>query len=104
MSNFSTAGIHAEPFEIVQDGKNLVAKAEELSTQLKNFEDNISGLMRVWKGDAANLLNNVYNELKPQLSSFCEMLDSKGNALQAAGHSLNQTEEENASAAGNLGD
>ena len=103
MSDFSTSGIHAEPSEIVQDGKNLVTKAGELSAQLKNFEDNITGLMGVWKGDAATSLNNVYSELKPQLSKFCEMLDSKGNALDAAGNALGQTEDDNASAAGRLG-
>lgn len=103
MRDFSLSGIYAEPFEIVQDGINLVAKAGELSIQLKKFEENINGLMSVWKGDAATSLSNVYNELKPQLSSFCEMLNSKGHALDAAGNSLGQTEDDNAAAANRLG-
>ncbi len=103
MPDFSARGIHAEPFEIVQDGKNLVSKAEELRIQLKKFEENINGLMSVWKGDAATSLSNVYNDFKPQLSSFCEMLNSKGKALYTAGNSLGQTEADNAEAAGRLG-
>ena len=95
-------GIHADPALIVTDGNNLVSASGELKAELDKFDENIVGLMGVWTGDAAKALNDVYNEFKPELKAFRDMLESKGNALKNAGTALGITEDENASAAGKL--
>ena len=95
-------GLHASPADIVNDGVAVVSKAEELDAELNSFDASINGLNGVWRGDAATSLTNAYNEFKPILKKFQQLLDSKGQAVQKAGSGLGDTEAENARLASNL--
>ena len=84
------------------NGKDTVANAEYFATELNSLQNNINGLMTIWRGPAASEFNTSYQEQAQNLDAFRQLLNDLGESISAGARVLNDTEEENASAGAHL--
>lgn len=98
----STNGIQARTGDIDRNGKATIASSEELDAELTALGNNVSSLMGIWKGEAANSFNDSYVEQNKNFEAFKTLLNDLGEGVVKAALVLDETEEESAGRGKNL--
>jgi WXG100 family type VII secretion target len=96
------SGLHADTAAINTNGNETVNQAYSFSEELTSLQNNIEGLMTIWRGLSANEFNNSYQEQAQNLQAFQQLLNDLGESISKGSQILNNTEEENAAAGSNL--
>lgn len=96
------SGLHADTGGMNANGRGTIANAEAYANELRSLKGNVENLMSIWTGPAAQKFNESYAAQAENFDAFQALLNELGEKIVEASNKLNEVEEDNASAAGNL--
>lgn len=96
------SGLQVNTGGMNNNGRETVANAADLQSELGSLRNNIDSLLAIWRGLSANEFSKTYQEQAKNFDAFRQLLNDLGEGISKGANILNRTEEENASAGAHL--
>lgn len=88
------ANIRVTPEMLTSQGQELQKYGEELNNMISKIDAKIGEIDNGWDGLAQDAFVGLYNDLKPSMAQFPDLLQSLGQATVAAAEAFGSVDEE----------
>jgi len=89
--------IQATPDQLRSYGSQYQSDSGEVADVIARCDSRTLEMLETWKGSASEAFNQQYEELKPSIRKFIELLDDIGRQVQSVANILESTDADIAS-------
>lgn len=86
--------IQVTPEQLRENGTSFMQYSEEVGSVVENTQSLTNQMAELWKGAASDEFIAQYNELKPKMDQFTQLLHDIGVQVQKVGDALENADQE----------
>ena len=86
--------ISVSPAELRSRAKKFISGGQQIESIMKSLNKEADALPNIWKGQSQAQFSAKYNELKPRLKEFSDLVDSIGKQLQSVADVMERADDD----------